>query len=474
MRHLRKPQRRPLSRLLIAAVLVVMVSVGSIVTVMANTADVTVRDGEDTYAFSMLGADPEEILARAETEGMKPVSDIDTYEFSEADGVLTIRRAVRVAVMADGASQTFIVAKDTSLSDVLADNGIVLGARDVVEPAVDTVLTADTSVTITRACRVFLEVDGTRRMVDRFGGTVGDVLQAAGVTLGASDTVSPAADTPLENGMRIHVARYIDVTVTADGETGTYSVAAHSYGEAVEKAGITLGEEDRLCLETEDGKTTVKANDPVSDGDSIRVVRIRTEEVTETETIDYETTYEDSDALYEDETETLTEGEEGEKRVTYTVTYADGEEESRKPVKEEIVREAKNAVVRRGTKERETSASGSAGTFTDASGKQVGYAYSLTGSCTAYYAEEGAVTSIGAKPQVGYVAVNPNIIPYGSLLYITSPYGTWDYGYCYAMDTGGAAMAGTIVADLYYDTYEDCCAFGRRDMTVYVIRAGWE
>ena len=280
MRHLRKPQRRPLSRLLIAAVLVVMVSVGSIVTVMANTADVTVRDGEDTYAFSMLGADPEEILARAETEGMKPVSDIDTYEFSEADGVLTIRRAVRVAVMVDGASQTFIVAKDTSLSDVLADNGIVLGARDVVEPAVDTVLTADTNVTITRACRVFLEVDGTRRLVDRFGGTVGDVLQAAGVTLGASDTVSPAADTPLENGMRIHVARYIDVTVTADGETGTYSVAAHSYGEAVEKAGITLGEEDRLCLETEDGKTTVKANDPVSDGDSIRVVRIRTEEVT--------------------------------------------------------------------------------------------------------------------------------------------------------------------------------------------------
>ncbi|MGN0478121.1 MAG: G5 domain-containing protein [Hominenteromicrobium sp.] len=474
MRHLRKPQRKPLTRVLIASLLVVLVSIGSVVTVMANTVDITVRDGEDAYTFSMLGTDAEEILARAETEGMAPISDIDTYEFSEADGILTVWRAVRVSVEADGASHTFIAAKNTLLADVLAENGIVLGVRDTVEPAVDTQLTADTRVVVTRSSRVFVEADGMRRMLDLLGGTVADALQAAGIVLGERDSVSPAEDTPLSNGMRIYVARYIDVTVTADGETGTYSVAAHSYGDAVEKAGIVLGGQDRLCVETADGETTVKADDPVSDGDSIRVIRIRTEEVTETEAIAYETTYKDSDELYEDETEVLTKGEEGEKRVTYTVTYADGEEESREPSKEEIIREPKDAVVRRGTKQRAAGASGSAGTFTDASGKQVAYAYSLTGSCTAYYAPEGAITSIGAKPQVGYVAVNPNIIPYGSLLYITSPYGTWNYGYCYAMDTGGAAMAGDIVADLYYDTYEECCAFGRRDMTVYVIRAGWE
>ena len=109
----------------------------------------------------------------------------------------------------------------------------------------------------------------------------------------------------------------------------------------------------------------------------------------------------------------------------------------------------------------------------DASGETVSYEYSLYGSCTAYYAEPGAVTSIGATPQVGYVAVDPNRIPYGSLLYITAADGSWTYGYCYAMDTGGAAMAGDIVADLYYDTLEDCTAFGRRNMNVYVIRSGW-
>lgn len=481
-RHMRKPQRLRMSKIVLAALLAVMLSVGSVVTVMANTVDVTVRDGEDTYAFSMLGANPEDILARAETEGMPPVSSIDTYAFSDRDGILTVQRFVRVSVAADGEAQTYVVPKGTTLSDALDQNGVELGARDVTEPALDTALTADTVAVVTRSNRVFVEADGARSMVDVLGGTVGEALRAAGITLGEKDTVTPAADTQLENGMRIHVARYLDVTIMADGETVQESVAAHSVGEAVEKAGVALGEADRLYRQTENGEHEVGASDAIADGDVIRVVRITTEEVTETETIEYKTTYEDTDSLYEGETETKTNGAEGEKRVTYKVTYADGEETGREPIEEEILKEARDAVVLRGTKERPAAAPGNGdgasntaatGTFVDASGSEVGYEYSLSGSCTAYYAEEGAVTSTGAKPQVGYVAVNPNIIPYGSLLYITSADGSWTYGYCYAMDTGGGAMAGSIVADLYYDTYEECIAFGRRNMVVYVIRSGW-
>ena len=230
--------------------------------------------------------------------------------------------------------------------------------------------------------------------------------------------------------------------------------------------GITLGENDRILVATAEGEKQVKAEDNVSSGDVIRVVRIRTEEVTENEAVAYSTVYEDTEELYEGETETKTEGVEGEAKVTYTVTYADGEEENRAVKTKEVLKEAKSAVVLRGTKEKQN-------VFTDASGAPSSFEYSLTGSCTAYYAPAGAVTSIGATPQVGYVAVDPNRIPYGSLLYITAVDGSWTYGYCYAMDTGGAAMCGDIVADLYYDTLEDCTAFGRRDMIVYVVRAGW-
>ena len=73
MRHARKAQGRRIPHILLITVLVVMICVGSVVTVMANTVEITVRDDGNTYTFSMLGGNPEEILARAETEGMPTV-----------------------------------------------------------------------------------------------------------------------------------------------------------------------------------------------------------------------------------------------------------------------------------------------------------------------------------------------------------------------------------------------------------------
>lgn len=43
------------------------------------------------------------------------------------------------------------------------------------------------------------------------------------------------------------------------------------------------------------------------------------------------------------------------------------------------------------------------------------------------------------------------------------------YGYGIAGDTGGACMAGTIIADLCYNTIEECSIIGRRTMNVYIL-----
>lgn len=478
MRHIQKGKSRLMPRVILIGVLVALISVGSVVTVVANTAEVVVEDRGQSYAFSLIGTKPEDIVARAVSEGMPALTEADKYTFSKEEGVLRVTRSVRVSLTADGTTETFQTFEGTALSAVLAENNIAIGARDVISPAADTVVTADTDVTITRSNRVFVQADGTRRMVDVLGGTTGDALAAAGVTLEGEDTVSPAADTALQNGMRITVKRAMRVTVTADGETAEQSLSAATVQDALTASGVTLGELDRVLT---NGKTA-KPSDLVADGMEISVVRVKTEEVTVEEAVDFETTYNYSDEMYEDESVTDTEGVEGRRRAVYEVTYANGEEESRALVKEEILSEPKNAVVTVGTQERPASGgitvpdvgdTGSGLTFTDASGQTVSYAWSTTGSATAYTAPPGAITSVGATAQPGYVAVDPSIIPYGSLLYITSPYGTWDYGYCYAMDTGGAAMAGDIVADLYYSTYDECAAFGRRDMTVYVIRMGY-
>ena len=93
----------------------------------------------------------------------------------------------------------------------------------------------------------------------------------------------------------------------------------------------------------------------------------------------------------------------------------------------------------------------------------------LSGKTTAYYAAAGAGTASGRKAQYGVVAVNPNVIPYGTRLYICSADGRTVYGYAIAADTGTTLMAGTVLVDLFYNTYAQCCWFGAKQMNVYIL-----
>ena len=108
-------------------------------------------------------------------------------------------------------------------------------------------------------------------------------------------------------------------------------------------------------------------------------------------------------------------------------------------------------------------------TFTDSSGREVSYTKKLTGKGTAYTEEPGSLTATGREVEVGVVAVDPDVIPYGSRLYIVSADGKTVYGYAIAADTGGALRSGKVLVDLFYDTESQCKAFGRRDVIVYVL-----
>jgi 3D (Asp-Asp-Asp) domain-containing protein len=88
--------------------------------------------------------------------------------------------------------------------------------------------------------------------------------------------------------------------------------------------------------------------------------------------------------------------------------------------------------------------------------------------CTAYSSKGGRGASrLGLY--AGTVAVNPNEIPYGSLMYITAADGSFVYGWAIATDTGIALMEGIIDIDLYYETYLESVLNGKKALNVYVI-----
>ena len=87
------------------------------------------------------------------------------------------------------------------------------------------------------------------------------------------------------------------------------------------------------------------------------------------------------------------------------------------------------------------------------SGDVLAYTDCLTVEATAY--SGGGKTAMGTAAGEGTVAVDPDVIPLGSRLYIT------------AEDTGGSIQGERV--DLFFWSESDCRAFGRRTAKVYVL-----
>lgn len=289
-------------------------------------------------------------------------------------------------------------------------------------------------------------------------GTVSDALQKAGIVFADDEICVPSLETQITADTEINIYKTKAVKVTADGTTKNTRLALVSVYDALNIAGYEIDENDILSVS---GKESV---DNITEVTVKRVV-YKTESVTEK--ISFDTVKQNSDDVALGETKVKTEGKAGEKIVTREVKYVDGKAVSKEVVDEKTVKQPVDKVVLVGTKG--AASSGGAGTFTDANGATVAFSRVLTGSGTAYTAPAGASTATGVPAYHGGVAVNPNIIPYGSKLYIVSTDGSFVYGYATAVDTGGALMDGSAIVDCFYNTYSECVNFGRRDVNVYVL-----
>lgn len=105
----------------------------------------------------------------------------------------------------------------------------------------------------------------------------------------------------------------------------------------------------------------------------------------------------------------------------------------------------------------------------DENGIPLNYSRVLTGRATAY--SMGTMTATGTSVHPGVVAVNPNIIPYGSKMYIVTSDGSgYVYGYASAEDTGGFIyMENGPLVDIYVSSYDQACSWGNRPVTVYIF-----
>lgn len=252
-----------------------------------------------------------------------------------------------------------------------------------------------------------------------------------------------------------------EVLVTADGETHEINLLGGTVSQAIALTGVNVGQDDLV---------SVAGDTPITQDVAVTVSRVTFKTYTKTESIAFKTVTKNDKTMMVGTTKVAQAGKNGEQNTTYRETYVDGQLTATETVGTEVVNAAVNKVVLKGTRRpaAETITVGGITLQLDANGQPLDYKALHTGKATAYTAT-GHGTASGMKAQVGVVAVDPKVIPYGTKLYIVSPDGKWVYGYAIAGDTGGALRSGRVIVDLYYDTVAECYKFGRRTMNVYVI-----
>ncbi len=345
--------------------------------------------------------------------------------------------------------------------------------------------------------RNYMVTDGmvTRELISFIALDESALLEKTNMTLNQHD-LTELRNTDANNYL-LTVTRRHEITVTADGITGNYVVNSGNVAEALYELGIMLDNDD-VC--------SLSLSEQIADGDVITVDRVEYATVQQDQVVDYSeymALVKNSDTLDDD---ALKQGQTGVVTHVYQNKLVNGEVAESELISQSVgnvtdqttTTQAATTQAATTQKKPQTTTSVSVpdtdsdaavayasngkavsciSTLTpsstiwlDDNGVPLHYTAKYTGSATAYYdAYNTGLTASGRKPQKGYIAVNPKMFPYGTRLYIRTPSGSYIYGYAVAADTGGFVYNSNTIADLYFDTYEECVQFGRRNIEIYVL-----
>ncbi len=325
---------------------------------------------------------------------------------------------------------------------------VILATACVVAVAATTVATMRKTVK--------LSIDGKEETFITYKGTVKDALQDKGIEISDHDKVQPSLESKIEEAEEIAVKKAVPIKVKFAKKDVTILSAEDNVEDALVASDDQLKKEG---VEYVQGVDEVKPglDAPVKENMNVDVVKVETKSVTEHKVIPFDTVTKSDAELEKGKKKVEAEGKNGKQEVTYQVVYKDGKEASKKEVSSKTVAVPVNAIVVQGTKNPVK--------YIPNRGDSVQYKKHLVMESTAYSGHSNTAT--GVKPVynpggTSTIAVDPRVIPLGSLVYVEG------YGYARAADTGGA-IKGNII-DVFFNSADQCTKWGRKyGVDVYIV-----
>lgn len=296
---------------------------------------------------------------------------------------------------------------------------------------------------------VTIHVDGQTIFVKTRHITVGGALRHAGVTIGEYDLVQPGMRERLARNSVVWITRALPVKFYYDGVERVAMVPIPTVASVLQQQGIYLGPEDRM-------ETNLS---PAGQEEMyVRISRTRRATFVERVEVPFKTWYREDRHLPQGTRKVVREGVPGLMEQRVTVIWQDGREVERRVLSAAQVRapQAKIVAVGSGTVPQLASRGGE-----HQPGRRE---FVLVATGYTQSAEEGTadgITATGTRVRPGVAAVDPQVIPLGTTLWVEG------YGYARAEDTGGAIKGNRI--DLFFDTKAEAHQWGRRTVKAYIV-----
>jgi uncharacterized protein YabE (DUF348 family) len=310
---------------------------------------------------------------------------------------------------------------------------------------------------------VVINDDGRQMVVKTMNTTVDEVLKQNGISISPDDYINVPLDTKLKKfeSNIVNIKRAVPVSVLVDGQEIKLMTYRETVRDALENSTIELSEDDRL--------EGAKLDDKIIKDMNIKIVRVDEEIVTEKIPIPYDVVTRENNHMDKGQEKVTREGKEGIQEKTYKVVLEDGKEIVRELVKDAVMLAPVTKIVEFGTVLSHKTARGGTIRYSkvlDATATAYTASFKDTGK---HPGDPGfGITYTGIKAKKGVIAVDPKVIPLGTKVYVEVAGSTPDYGFAVAADTGGAIKGNKI--DLYFDDQDFVDRWGRKRVKVYILK----
>ncbi|MDN3451166.1 ubiquitin-like domain-containing protein [Planococcus sp. APC 3906] len=403
-----------------------------------------------------------------------------------------------VSITANGET-TEVKTHAETVGAFLKEQEINVSEHDYLSHTADTAIEKDIALEFEQAKEYTVNVDGKKAAAWTTNNTVREILNKAAIEITEHDKVSPGLDEEIDADTAVSVEKAYEVTVLDGLEEKKVWSTSTTVADFLKQNKISLSELDRV----ENGM-----DEMVLPNSEVKVVRV--EKVTDVveDSVKFAVETKKDSSILKGKEKVVQKGQNGVVSKTYEVIKENGKEVKRELKDKKVVKEPKKQLTAVGTKVIVASVSRGARTKAAAPAPKatapkvaapkapapkatapktaapkaaepktasvaatapaepagrtlIVSATAYTASCTGCSGITATGINLKANPGLKVIAVDPNVIPLGSKVYVEG------YGYAVAGDTGGAIKGNKI--DLFMAKQSSAIAFGRQQVKVTVL-----